>query len=93
MIAEEIISEIEKNNMEIRKLQKINDVLTEGLKQRKNEDWDWVSVKVAANFLDVSSGMIYARINGGKLEVKRIGSKTFVRMSEIKAINDKYEAV
>ena len=48
-----------------------------------------VSVKKASEILGVSLGMIYKKIEAGKLEVKLIGSKKFVKKSAIMELNEK----
>lgn len=89
MPVEEIISEIRKQDDLIRDAMKKRDELLHQLEETDSESYDWLSVKKAAEVLQVSLGMIYKRIDKGDLQVKYIGSKKFVKKSEIFAINDK----
>lgn len=89
MPVEEIISEIRKQDDLIRDAMKKRDELLHQLEETDSESYDWLSVKKAAEVLQVSLGMIYKRIDKGDLQVKHIGSKKFVKKSEIFAINDK----
>lgn len=89
MPVEEIISEIRKQDDLIRDAMKKRDELLHQLEETDSESYDWMSVKKAAEVLQVSLGMIYKRIDKGDLQVKYIGSKKFVKKSEIFAINDK----
>lgn len=89
MPVEEIISEIRKQDDLIRDAMKKRDELLHQLEETDSEYYDWMSVKKAAEVLQVSLGMIYKRIDKGDLQVKYIGSKKFVKKSEIFAINDK----
>ena len=89
MPVEEIISEIRKQDLVILDAMKKRDELLNRLEESDSESYDWLSVKKAAEVLQVSLGMIYKRIDKGDLQVKYIGSKKFVKKSEIFAINDK----
>lgn len=63
--------------------------LVDELKNAPKEAWDWVSVKKASEIIDVSVATVYARVNAGRLTARHIESKTFVKLSEVMAIDDK----
>ena len=90
MAVTEIIEKIRKNNEQIRLLSAENDKLNSQLEVAEFADWDWIPVKKAADAIGLSVGFIYNRINEGKLQSKRFGSKICVMSSEVKAINDSY---
>lgn len=85
---EDTICEIEKNNATIGNLLKENQNLARELRERTDEDWDWVSVATASKFWNITQAMIYQRINRGQLNCRKFGNKTYVSMKDIKAIND-----
>jgi len=87
--AETIIDEIIDMLNDAEKLQDSIKELVGELKKAPQNEWDWISVKKASLLLDVSVGAIYAKINSGKLTTKHIGAKTFVKLSEVMAIDDK----
>ena len=86
---ESLINEIKSSlvDMESSKL-KITELLVK-LENSLTNNYDWVSVKKASSILDVSLPLIYRKIAKGLLNVKYIGSKQFVRISELEQINDK----
>ena len=57
-----------------------------------SEDYDWMSIPEAARRVGVSYCTIKRKIDNGQLHSKHIASKTFVRWSEVSAIDDKYGA-
>lgn len=64
--------------------------LTESLAKGTSEDFDWITVKEGARILKCSMPLIYQKINEGKLSVKHINSRKYVKLSELKSIDDKY---
>ena len=86
---EQIIAEIKAQEVIINNAQKVKADLIDRLQNADAENYDWVSVKKASEILDVSLGMIYKKIEAGKLEVKLIGSKKFVKKSAIMELNEK----
>ena len=88
MTPEILINEIKTQTQEVRKkLYEIDDLIKK-LESSKNEDWDWVSVRSAAESIGVCQATLYARINSGKLDCKYIGSKKLIKLSQVKEIND-----
>ena len=88
MPAETIIAELEsKIDAMAQTYTEIGELVT-ALKDAGKEEWDWISVKKASELLDVSVNAIYAKINSGKLTTRHVGAKTFVKQSEVMAIND-----
>lgn len=90
MPVEEILHEIERENQKIAESNARIRKLSAEMMSNENLGYDWISVKKAAEMLGVSMCVIYNKINTGKLNVKHIESKKFVLLSEIKAIDDKY---
>lgn len=90
MAITEIIEKIRTNNKKIRELSAENDSLNAQLEGANFEDWDWISVKKAADSIGLSVGFIYNKINEGKLSTKRFGAKICVKASEIKEMNDSF---
>lgn len=90
MPVEEIIRGIERQREIILRALREQDRLVESLRNADREAYDWMSVKAAADMLDVSPCVIYARINSRRLTVKHIGAKKFVKKSEVTAIDDRY---
>lgn len=89
MTAELIIDAISNKNKEIRqKLYEVDD-LVKKLESTNMEDWDWVSVRKAAETIGVCPATLYSKINTGSLDCKYIGSKKLVSMSQVKNINDR----
>lgn len=86
--AEMIIDELESKLDSFRKSMKETDELLRKLKSLEKDSWAWITVKKAAEIADVSTALIYNKVNSGDLETKRISSKTFVKKSEIEKIND-----
>lgn len=72
---EKLITEIEKNNKVIETLLAENKKLAIALKDRPDEEWDWVSVSTACKQWDISPAKMYAKINDGKLTTKRFDQK------------------
>lgn len=89
MPVEDIIKEIQKQDKIIDDAQKVKRGLYEKLESAGSEDYDWISVQVAARLINVSVYTIYTKINNGKLKTKHIGSSIRVRKSEVLAIDDK----
>lgn len=85
---EDLIGEIEKNNVQIGKLLDNNVKLARKLKERPDEDWDWVSVATASRVWDISQPAVYQKITRGQLKCRKFGGKVYVSLSELKAIND-----
>lgn len=81
---------IEKHEMLL--AQKRKEVL-DALEGLDRQGWDWVTVREAAAFLKVSQPTVYGLIDRKRLEVRHIGGKKFLRMSELKRIDDKYNPV
>ena len=91
MTAEELVKEIKSKVTELDKTSSEVKTLLKQLSDVDKDAWDWVSVKKAADTIGVSVNCIYNRVNNGTLSVRHIDSKTLVLMSEVKAIDDKYE--
>ncbi len=84
-----LVSEIKSELSEMENSKKrITDLLS-SLEKSVTGNYDWVSVKKAGAILDVSLPLIYRKIAKGVLNVKYIGAKQFVRLSELEQINDK----
>ena len=99
MTVEEIIESMRALDSEERSLAKRAGEISERRAQLIAElegagkgDWDWVSVRYASNLTGIPQSSIYCRINGGKLSVRHLGAKKLIRLSEVKAIDDRYAA-
>lgn len=88
MPVEALIEEYNKQKTVILSAMKKQTEIIEKISSADDEQFDWIPVKVAAERLSVSPQYLYTRRD---LEQKRIGSKIYLRWSECKAINDKYE--
>lgn len=91
MPVEEILEKIELQRKVITVALNETDRLVKELGKSHFEEYDWISVKEASRLLDVSINVVYNKINAKELDVKYIGSKKFVRRSQIVAINDRGE--
>ena len=89
MTTELLIDAIHNKNKEIRQSLYEIDKLIEKLENANAEEWDWVSVKKAADTIGVCPATLYSTINTGSLDCKYIGSKKLVSMSQVKNINDR----
>jgi hypothetical protein len=89
MCKEDIFSELKKQQALINNANKrIKELMTD-LEQLDSLDWDWISVRKGADMLDISVSILYRKIENGSLNVRRIGSKQYVSISELKGIDDK----
>lgn len=86
MPVEEIISELQKQDKIIDEAQKAKKALYAKLDQVA--DYDWITVRAAANILGVSDGTVYNKVNSGELSSRRIASSVRVRKSEVVKIDD-----
>lgn len=89
MPIEEIVEKIEVQKQVIQNALNETDRLVQELSNSHYQEYDWVSVKKASKLLDISVNVIYNKIKDGKLEIKTIGTKKYVKRSEIVKINDK----
>lgn len=85
---EDVLTEIEKNNKEIGEILDKNKKLAQDLRNRPDEDWDWVSVSTASRFWNISVAKMYQRINRGSLKCRRFDGKVYVSLKEVKEIAD-----
>lgn len=92
MPVEEIINEIKKQDALIFSAMKERERLMEKLESADSDNYDWLSVKRAADIMQVSVCAIYKKIDTGLLTAKHIGAKKFVKKSEVFAMNDRYKA-
>lgn len=90
MTVSPIIEELEKLDKETIQIQTRKLELLKQIKEADKEEWDWIPVRKGAEMLDITQPTIYARINAGKLSARHIGSKVYVKKSELMAINDTY---
>ena len=90
MPIEEILKEIEAENQKIADSTKKIKELSTKIMSNQTLGVEWVTVKKASEFLDVSVAVIYNKINAGKLKCKHIASKKYVLLEELKNIDDKY---
>lgn len=90
MTVSPIIEELERLDKETIQIQNKKLELLKQIKEADKEEWDWVPVRKGAEILDVTQPTLYARINSGKLSSRHIGSKVYVKKSELLAINDTY---
>lgn len=90
MPIEELINEYEKQEKIILSALKNQKEILAQIESSKDEEYDWISVKSAAQKLEISLPVLYNKINKGELSVKYIESKKYVKKSELFKINDKY---
>lgn len=93
MPIETLIDDYNKEKQVIIGAMKRQSEIIEKIKSAGTEDYDWISVKEAAQLVHMSEPKIYARANSGKLSTKYWDSKMFVRKSEVMAVNDGIDAV
>lgn len=86
----ETLSNIEKIDKSILKLQKERSVLFQSLKTAGSDDWDWITVKQACAITGLSPATIYARINNGLLTTKHIGAKVLISKNQLFRTDDNY---
>ena len=79
---ETLLKEMKKTSENLNKI-------ADKIKIMNDDDWDWVSVRKGAELLYVSPQILYKKINEGKLEVRHIGNKKLIRLSQLKKIDDK----
>lgn len=90
MPIEEMLKEIEAENQKIAEsTRKIKELSTK-IMSNQSLGVEWVTVKKASEFLDVSLAVIYNKINAGQLKCKHIASKKYVLLEQIKKLDDKY---
>lgn len=88
MLVDVMLKEIVEQNEIITKANgKINE-LTQKIKEAPAEDYDWMTVVSAAALLEKSVAFIYRKINDGTLSCKLVGSRRYVKTSEIKTIGE-----
>ena len=49
---------------------------------------DWISVKHAAEMLDVSPSLLYRKVDAGLLTCKHVGSRKLLNIKELLTVND-----
>lgn len=86
---EEVLTEIEKNNRQIDKLQEINKDLMNKLRERPTDDWDWVSVSTASKKWDISLAKMYDRISRGDIMIRKFDNKIYVSLKDVMQIDDR----
>lgn len=92
MPVEEIIKGINTQKKIISEAQKKQDELVKSLISAKDEDWDLVSVRKAAEKSGLSVPTIYRFINSGKLKCTHKGSRKYVSSRELESLDDRYGA-
>lgn len=90
MPIEEMLKEIEAENQKIAESTRKIKELSEKIMSNKSLGVEWVTVKKASQFLDVSLAFVYGKINRGDLQCKHLGSKKYVLLEELKKLDDKY---
>lgn len=90
MPIDEILEEIDRQRNVIIKAMSVQDELVKKIRNADKSQYDWLSVKSAAELVGVTAAVIYSKINSGELECKHICSKKFVRKSQLLAIDDRY---
>ena len=83
---ESLVNEYDKLTKTILTAMKKQSELVKQINSASKEQYDWISVKVASERLNVTPSYLYTRKD---LEQKRIGSKIFLRWSQCSKINDK----
>lgn len=86
---EELIVRFEKNIKQQELILKEQEEIARELRDRPQEDWDWVSVNTACKQWNISLCKMYSKINAGKIKTKKFDNKTYVSLSEVRAIDDK----
>lgn len=84
---EQIIEEYNRQKDIILTAMKKQSELIEQIKDANKEQFDWISVKEASRRADLSISYLYTRKD---LEQKKIGSKIYLRWSQINKLNDKW---
>lgn len=87
-----LLDELDRQNKAIKDATVERERTIRSLRDALLSDNDWISVRRAAERVDISQSKIYERINDGRLSVRHIGAKKFVRRSEVDAIDDRYGA-